>query len=307
MTVIVRTLADLRAITTGWRRDGKTSAVVPTMGALHGGHLTLVREGKKRADKCVATIFVNPSQFAPTEDLSRYPRDEDDDLRLLKSVKCDLAYIPSPDEIYPAGFATAVAPSGPALAGLEDKFRPHFFGGVATVVAKLFNQTGCDFAMFGEKDYQQLQVVTRMARDLDIAIEVVGVPTVREADGLAMSSRNRYLSHVERQRATAIYRALSDAAEKIGNGIKPSIATAAVRRTLTTQGFRVDYVAARHASTLAVTENTDDPIRLIAAAWIGNTRLIDNVAVVKKAPQPASPPAPATAARTRVKIVRAKE
>ena len=156
--------------------------------------------------------------------------------------------------------------------------------------------------MFGEKDYQQLQVVTRIARDLDIAIEVIGVPTVREADGLALSSRNRYLSHVERQRATAIHRALSDAAAKIGSGIKPSIATAAARRTLTTQGFRVDYVAARHADSLSVTENTADPIRLIAAAWIGNTRLIDNIAVVKK-----DVVAVAAAARTRVKIIRSKE
>jgi pantoate--beta-alanine ligase len=302
MTVIVRTIADLRAMTGGWRKDGKTSAVIPTMGALHEGHLTLVRNGKKRADKCIATIFINPSQFSPAEDLSRYPRDEEDDMGKLASVNCDLAYIPASQEVYPAGFSTLVTPSGPALAGLEDKFRPHFFGGVATVVAKLFNQCGCDFAMFGEKDYQQLQVVTRMARDLDIPIEVVGVPTVREADGLAMSSRNRYLSQVERQRATAIYRALSDAAKKIGTGIKPSIATAAVRRTLTTQGFRVDYVAARHAETLAVTENTHDPIRLIAAAWIGNTRLIDNVAVVRNEPLR---DAPSAAARARMKITRA--
>ena len=276
---IVRTIAALRRETAAWRINGHRYAVVPTMGALHTGHLTLVAEALKRADRVIATIFVNPKQFGVNEDLSRYPRDEDGDTAKLARAGCQLIFAPPPEEIYRDGFATTVSLSGPAKAGLEDKFRPQFFDGVATIVAKLFIQTGADYAMFGEKDYQQLKVVTRMARDLDIAIEVIGVPTIREDDGLAMSSRNRYLSKAERGQATAIYRALSTAAEKIRAGADPQSATRSATRALAVQGFKVDYVTARNAETLAHPESRAEPLRLIAAAWLGKTRLIDNIPV----------------------------
>ena len=236
---IVRTIAALRRETAAWRFNGYKYAIVPTMGALHSGHLALVAEGLKRADRVIATIFVNPRQFAPHEDLARYPRDEDGDIRKLAKAGCHLIFAPPPEEVYREGFSTTVSLAGPAKAGLEDKFRPRFFDGVATIVAKLFIQTGADYAMFGEKDYQQLKVVTRMARDLDIPIDVVAVPTVREEDGLALSSRNRYLSKTERQQATAIYRALSQAREQIRAGADPQTATRSATRSLGIQGFRV--------------------------------------------------------------------
>lgn len=274
---IVRTIAELRKVTGGWRKAGLKSAVIPTMGALHEGHLTLVREGLKHADRAVATLFVNPKQFAANEDLSRYPRDEAGDAAKLASAGAHLLYAPAPEVMYPPNFATTISLSGPAAAGLEDRFRPDFFAGVATVVAKLFNQCQCDFAMFGEKDYQQLQVVTRMAADLDIPIQVVPVPTIREADGLAMSSRNAYLSAEERAKAVAIYTALTQAAEAIRNGTAPDEATSKAAASLA--GFRVDYVEARRAGDLARVEKFAQPLRLLAAAWLGNTRLIDNIAV----------------------------
>jgi pantoate--beta-alanine ligase len=275
---IVRTVAALRRETRNWRSKDLACAVVPTMGALHGGHVKLVEAGLERADRVLVTIFVNPKQFGPQEDLGRYPRDEAGDVAKLAQAGVHLVYAPLPEEVYGAGFETTVSVAGPAKAGLEDKFRPHFFDGVATVVAKLFIQTGANFAMFGEKDYQQLKVVTRMARDLDIPIEVIGIPTMRETDGLAMASRNRYLSRAERQQAPAIHRLLEQAAEKIRQGHDPQIATRAAARSLTTLGFRVDYVTARHAETLAVPRVPDEPLRLLAAAWLGKTRLIDNVA-----------------------------
>jgi len=215
----LRTLAALRRETARWRAQGLSYAVVPTMGAIHSGHTELVTQGLKRADRVITTIFVNPKQFAAHEDLGKYPRDEEGDAAKLGKAGCHAIYLPSPEDIYPQGFATTVSLTGPAKAGLEDKFRPHFFDGVATVVAKLFIQTGADYAMFGEKDYQQLKVVTRMAKDLDIAIEVVGIPTVREEDGLAKSSRNVYLSKQERQQALAIHSAISHAAERIRGGL----------------------------------------------------------------------------------------
>ena len=276
---LVRTVAALRRETAKWRSDGLTYAVVPTMGAIHSGHTELVVQGLKRADRVITSIFVNPKQFGAHEDLSKYPRDEDSDVRKLGKAGTQLIFSPGPEEIYPPGFATTVSLSGPASAGLEDKFRPHFFDGVTTIVAKLFIQTGADFAMFGEKDYQQLMAVTRMARDLDIPIEVIGIATVREADGLAKSSRNVYLSKSERQQATAINRNLQNAAERIRSGINPQSATRAVTRTLMALGFRVDYVSARNAESLAIPKNKDEPLRLIAAAWLGKTRLIDNIAV----------------------------
>jgi pantoate--beta-alanine ligase len=276
---LIRDLAALRARVAEWHGAGEKVAVIPTMGALHDGHLTLVSEGRKRAERTIVTIFVNPKQFAPTEDLDRYPRDEMGDLAKLGTVGADLVYAPPPGEVYAPGFATTVKMEGPAKAGLEDKFRPHFFDGVATVVAKLFCRTGADFAMFGEKDYQQLLVVRRMAKDLDIPIEVVGIPTVREADGLAMSSRNRYLSRAERHQAATLPRLLMQAAEKIRLGSDASRATGAASRSLTTLGFKVDYVTARNADTLAFPEGPHEPLRILAAAWLGTTRLIDNVGV----------------------------
>ena len=276
---LVRTIRALRRETARWRDDGLTYAVVPTMGALHEGHLTLVREGLKRADRVVTTIFVNPRQFAANEDLSRYPRDESGDVRKLGAAGTHLIFAPPREEVYPEGFATTVSLAGPAKAGLEDKFRPQFFDGVTTIVAKLYIQTGADFAMFGEKDYQQLKVVTRLAKDLDIPIKVVGVPTIREDDGLAMSSRNAYLSKTERQQAAAIYRALTLAAEKIRAGVNMNSATRAAHRSLMTLGFKVDYVTVRNADTLAAPRSASEPLRLIAAAWLGKTRLIDNIPV----------------------------
>ena len=276
---IVRTIEALREVTAQWRRDSLTSAVIPTMGALHEGHLTLVREGLKRAERAIVTIFVNPKQFGANEDLSRYPRDEDGDRAKLSEAGAHLIFAPRQGEIYPHEFATTVTVAGPAKAGLEDKFRPQFFNGVTTIVAKLFIETGADFAMFGEKDYQQLVTVSRMAKDLDLPIKVVGVPTVREADGLALSSRNAYLSKAERHQASAIYRILTAAAQKLREGEQPSRATAAARRALTTLGFRVDYVAARNTETLAALQHSDEPMRVLAAAWLGSTRLIDNVPV----------------------------
>ncbi len=276
---IVRNILDLRKQTAKWHSDGFLSAVVPTMGALHQGHTALVRAGLEHAQRIVATIFVNPKQFGEHEDLGRYPRAETSDLAQLEDAGAHLVFAPQANEIYPPGFATSVVLAGPAKAGLEDKFRPQFFDGVATVVAKLFTQSQADFAMFGEKDYQQLMVVTRMARDLDLPIKVIGVPTVREESGLALSSRNAYLSKAEHHQAAFLYQTLTQAAAKIRGGEAPTRATAAARRSLTTLGFRVDYVAARNAETLALPKEKDEPLRLLVAAWLGTTRLIDNIAV----------------------------
>jgi len=277
---IIRTIEGLRRETAKWRDNDLTIALVPTMGALHEGHLALVAEGLEHADRVVVTIFVNAKQFGANEDLSRYPRDEAGDVAKLAAAGAHLIFAPKAEEMYGENFATAVVLKGPAKANLEDKFRPHFFDGVATIVAKLFIQSGSDFAIFGQKDYQQLQVVTRMARDLDIPIEVIGVPTVRATDGLAMSSRNQYLTKTERHQATAIYKSLNQAAEKIRNGTDPQKAMRAASRSLTTLGFKVDYVTARNAETLDEPHSqSKEPLRLLAAAWIGKTRLIDNIEV----------------------------
>ena len=276
---ILRTLESLRRETSAWRAQGLTSAIVPTMGALHLGHLQLVRQGFERADRVVTTIFVNPKQFAAHEDLGRYPRTEEADLALLTGEGVNSIVAPAPPEIYPEGFATTIHLDGPAKAGLEDKYRPQFFDGVATIVAKLLITANADFAMFGEKDYQQLQVVTRMAADLCIGTKIIGVETEREEDGLALSSRNRYLSKSERKQASAIHKNLMQAAEKIRSGVKPQSATRAAARSLTTLGFKVDYVVARNAQSLALPQSAGEPLRLLAAAWLGTTRLIDNIAV----------------------------
>jgi pantoate--beta-alanine ligase len=250
------------------------------MGALHAGHLALVRAARRRAKRVVVSIFVNPTQFAPNEDLGSYPRTWDADLKALEGLKVDLVWAPGIRVMYPEGFATRIAPEGPATAGLEDAFRPHFFGGVATVVAKLFVQVAPDFALFGEKDYQQLKVVTAMARDLDLPLKVIGVPTVRAKDGLALSSRNAYLSDSERTAAPALYRALKDSAARIKAGQPIGAALADGRSQIERAGFEVDYFEARRADTLAPVASTEDgPLRLLAAAKLGRTRLIDNVAV----------------------------
>jgi pantoate--beta-alanine ligase len=277
---IVRTVQALRREVAKWQAEGVSSALVPTMGALHDGHLALVEEGLKLADRAIVSIFVNPKQFAANEDLGRYPRDEDADVEKLAGIGAQLIFVPPVEEIYNEHFATTVSLAGPAKAGLEDKFRPKFFDGVATVVAKLLNQADADFAVFGEKDFQQLQVVRQMARDLDIPTQIVGVPTMREADGMAMSSRNRYLSKVERNLATAIFKNLNQAADKIRGGGSFQAASRAAARSLTTLGFHVDYVSVRESKTMAVPDKTStEDLRILCAAWLGKTRLIDNIPV----------------------------
>ena len=266
----VNELAELRAAVRALRKDGATVALVPTMGALHAGHLALVAAARRIGARVVASIFVNPKQFGPAEDLARYPRQEGADAVMLAEAGCDLLWLPSPETVYPPGFATNVS-----VGGVSEQFdgaaRPGHFDGVATVVLKLLNQVAPDLALFGEKDWQQLQVVRRLVTDLDLAVEIVGVPTVREADGLALSSRNAYLSADERARAAALPRALAAVA---AGEASPEQARAA----LTAAGFAVDYLALADAATLGEPV-ADRPRRLLAAARIGSTRLIDNVPV----------------------------
>ncbi len=257
-----------------------TVALVPTMGALHAGHLALVRRARQRAERVIVSIFVNPTQFAPHEDLASYPRTFAQDLAALTREGIDLVWAPSAEVMYPDGFATRIAPEGAAKVGLEDAFRPHFFGGVATVVAKLFLQCRPDFALFGEKDFQQLKVVTRLARDLDLRLRIIGVPTVRERDGLALSSRNAYLSEAERAVAPVLYRTLRNCAQGIAAGSSAAKALAHGRKAITAAGFALDYLEARNAETLApLNKHADEPIRLLVAARLGRTRLIDNIGV----------------------------
>ncbi len=278
--LVIRRIAPLRAAITRLRKRRDSVALVPTMGALHAGHLALVRAARRRAKRVVVSIFVNPTQFAPNEDFANYPRSWATDLAALAALKVDLVWAPSAKEMYPEGFATRLVPAGAATVGLEDAFRPHFFGGVATVVAKLFTQVRPDFAMFGEKDYQQLKVVTAMARDLDLGVKVIGVPTVREKDGFALSSRNAYLSPAEREAAPALYRTLKDCAVRIKAGDPISTVLAAGRDSIERAGFVIDYFEARHADTLApIASRQDGPIRLLVAAKLGRTRLIDNIGV----------------------------
>lgn len=275
---IVRTVADLRTRVAAWRRDGLKIGLVPTMGALHEGHLSLVRELRGRADRTIVTLFVNPKQFGPTEDLARYPRTEEKDAAMLRGVGADLLFAPGVAEMYPAGHLTKV--SVPELGDLlEGTFRPGFFTGVATVVAKLLLQALPDVAVFGEKDYQQLQVIRRMAIDLDIPVEIVGAPTVREPDGLAMSSRNAYLSAAERAVAPALQRTLQGVAERIRNNGDFAAAEAWAAQAVLAAGFRsVDYITVRDAITLAAPA-AGRPSRILAAVWLGTTRLIDNIPV----------------------------
>jgi pantoate--beta-alanine ligase len=274
---VADTFEALRSTVNAWRERKLRVAIVPTMGALHTGHLTLVREAHKYADKTVVSIFVNPTQFAPNEDFARYPRNLEHDRDLLENAgTADLIYAPSASEIYPEGFSTRIVMDGPAK-GLESDFRPHFFSGVATVVAKLFLQCRPDFAMFGEKDYQQLLVVRRMSQDLQLGVEVIGVPTVREPDGLALSSRNAYLSQEQRRVASALNRVLDNVASRARAGVSIPQAEAEGAADLISAGFdRVDYVAIRDANTLAHLRQIAGPARVLAAARIGSVRLIDN-------------------------------
>jgi pantoate--beta-alanine ligase len=277
---IVRTLPALRRATEGLRAKKNTVALVPTMGALHEGHVSLVRLAKRRAAKVIVSIFVNPTQLSPTEDFSSYPRTWNADIAKLADAAADLVWNPSAETMYPAGFATRILTEGPATAGLEDRFRPHFFGGVATVVAKLFTQCRPDIALFGEKDFQQLRVIAQMARDLDLGVKVIGAPTIRERDGLAMSSRNVYLFPEHRAIAPRLFGTMKETATRLRAGDDLAAALAQGREQISAAGFALDYFEARHAQTLAPLQSLKDgPVRLLAAATIGNTRLIDNIAV----------------------------
>ncbi len=278
---IAENKAELRALTQTLRAGGKSLAFVPTMGALHDGHMQLVREAKKHADAVVASIFVNPKQFGPNEDYARYPRTLDQDKALLEREGASILYLPSVEDMYAAGFATNVHVSG-VSEGLCGAARPGHFDGVALVVAKLLLQAGADVALFGEKDYQQLCVIRRMVADLDIPVEIIGVPTHREEDGLAMSSRNRYLSKEERAIAPLLAKTLREAADYLRQhpfNVDNALSLAAYN--LTHHGFtKLDYIELRAENSLTPLPSLTHPARLLAAAWLGNTRLIDNVPVV---------------------------
>jgi pantoate--beta-alanine ligase len=277
---MITTAAGLREFVGGWRGKSERIALVPTMGALHAGHLALVENAKALAGRVVVSIFVNPAQFAPNEDFARYPRDSTRDRAMLdEQGMTDAIYAPHVGEMYPDGVVTDIAPKGPA-SGLESDFRPHFFAGVATVVARLFLQCQPDFAMFGEKDYQQLLVVTQLARDLGLKLQVVGVPTAREADGLALSSRNAYLGPEQRKIAGELNGVLRQARARARAGVSLPEAEAEGAARLIAAGFdRVDYVAIRDAETLMPIRDLIRPARALAAARIGGVRLIDNMAI----------------------------
>ncbi len=276
---IERKLVGLRAQTTLWRKAGETIGVVPTMGALHQGHLSLARAARERCDRVIVTIFVNPKQFNNPDDLDSYPRTEEDDARKLESIGVDLIYVPDPEQIYPDGFATNVS-----VLGLTDMLcgaaRPGHFDGVATVVSKLFLQSSADFAFFGEKDYQQLQVVRRLASDLDIPIKVIGCPTIREEDGLAMSSRNLLLSDRSRIRAPVLAEVMEDMRAQLSNGAAMSEIIEDAQARVLAAGFNgVDYLELRDGGDLSLLDRAKPEARLFAAAWLAGVRLIDNIAV----------------------------
>ena len=277
---IVRTVADLRAAVTHYRRSSASIGLVPTMGALHDGHLTLARSAKLDNARVIATIFVNPKQFGPTEDLARYPRDEAADIALLREVGIDLLFAPDVGEMYPDGFSTSVS-VGSLTQHLDGVSRPNFFSGVATVVTKLLLQAMPDRAYFGEKDFQQLQVVRRMVRDLNIPVAIVQVPTIRESDGLAMSSRNRYLSPAQRKMASALPQIMHDTVTELRNGLVASPILANAKGRLHKAGFdRVDYLELCDEATLQPIPIARAPSRLFVAAYMGATRLIDNWPVI---------------------------
>ena len=278
---IVRTVAALRAHITPWREKGETVALVPTLGALHEGHLSLVRMARQQADRVVASVFVNPRQFGPNEDFDAYPRGETADAALLAKAACDVMYAPDLQEMYPPGFSTSVSVAGISeiLCGAA---RPGHFDGVATVVTKLFTQVQPDVAIFGEKDYQQLQLIRRLARDLDLRLEVLGAPTARAPDGLALSSRNAYLTRPERDIAPRLHKILIETALALAAGETVSVVEGRALAALPKAGFeRIDYLEVRGAEDLARMGPgpVDGPARVLAAVWLGKTRLIDNVAV----------------------------
>jgi pantoate--beta-alanine ligase len=277
---LARTIADLRSCLAAWRKSGGSLGLVPTMGALHAGHLALLAAARRECDRVVASIFVNPRQFGPGEDFDAYPRNEAADLALLRAAGIDLAFLPAVAEMYPPGFATTISVDG-LSEGLCGRHRPGHFDGVATVVTKLLVQSLPDVAYFGEKDYQQLLVIRRLARDLDIPVRIAAVPTVREADGLALSSRNAYLSPQQRRIAPMLARVLHQIAATLAR--EPEAVARELARgsaVLARAGFAVEYLEVRHAETLAPLASTaDTPARVFAAAYLGRTRLIDNVPV----------------------------
>ena len=276
---IIREKAALQEALAALRVGGGTVALVPTMGALHAGHLALVEEARRRAEHVVASIFVNPTQFAASEDLGRYPRREASDAQMLDAAGVAILWAPDVDTMYPNGPEISVR-AGPASAGLDGDSRPGHFDGVATVVARLFEQVRPDVAMFGEKDFQQLLVIRQMVAAQNLPVEIASVPTQRDADGLALSSRNLYLTEEERTAARALPRALGEAAQAIVDGADPAEAVTRATAKLAAAGFEpIDYVALRDAETLAPLDRLDRPARLLAAAWLGRTRLIDNLPV----------------------------
>lgn len=280
---VLRTVTELRAQVASWRREGLTIGLVPTMGALHEGHLSLVRAALGRAERVIVSLFVNPRQFNNAEDLAHYPRTEADDADKLAPLGAHLLYAPHVNEVYPPGFSTNVSVRG-VSEGMCGANRPGHFDGVATIVAKLFLQTGADLAFFGEKDFQQLHVVRRMARDLDFPVEVVQCETVREADGLAMSSRNVRLSPDERARAPKLAKVLAATAERLSAGATVAATLDEARTTILAAGFdRLEYLELRAADDLASLDVFDQPARLLVAAWLGETRLIDNLEVAASA------------------------
>lgn len=273
---ILKTIAELRAFVAAARGAGKTVSFVPTMGALHDGHIHLVREGLKRADICIPYIFLNPKQFAPTEDLANYPKTLEADLEKLRAVPANAVYVPNAEEIYPANFATTITVSG-ISAPLEGECRPHFFTGVATVVAKMLLQCLPDVALFGEKDYQQLLVIKKMVRDLNIPVDIAGVPTVRDKNGLALSSRNVYLTPEQYQIAIHLNRVLDDMLLRAKTGDDIAAIEQNARKTLLDKGFeKVDYITLRDGDTLQPPDKNTKHRRVLAAAWLGRARLIDN-------------------------------
>lgn len=280
---VIHHTAQLRQMVQQWRRRGHKVALVPTMGGLHDGHLSLVRLAKEHASRVIVSVFVNPTQFAPHEDFDKYPRNEERDWHKLLSVQADVMYAPDIYEIYPHDFATRVEVAGVAQT-LEGIARPHFFSGVTTVVTKLFLQSLPDVALFGEKDYQQLLVIKQLVRDLNFPITIVPGPVVREADGLAMSSRNVYLDAEDRATAPQLYATLAEMAQDLAAGRTVEETAGKGARHLESVGFRIDYLEVRDAETLIPTGSTvEAPARLLAAAYLGRVRLIDNVAVAPAA------------------------
>ncbi|WP_210483310.1 pantoate--beta-alanine ligase [Microvirga antarctica] len=277
-TQVVDRVVTLRESVGGWRGAGQRIALVPTMGALHEGHVSLVRLAKAHADKVVVSIFVNPTQFAPTEDLAKYPRPFEADRQALSGL-ADLIFSPPVEEMYRPGDSTRIQVAGPATVRLEDRFRPTHFEGVATVVAKLFHQVQPDVALFGEKDYQQFRVLVQMVQDLHMPVELLAGPTIRAPSGLALSSRNRYLDEEEREHAAIIYQTLRSCAEGIRAGDTPASVMEAGFAVLSKADFHVDYFEARDAETLMPTEDPERALHLLVAARLNTTRLIDNIAV----------------------------